>query len=148
MRSLIALALVAAQALAAAQPANAADLAPAYGPDSVRTGTFVGARVRLPLGGKRPQVRATLTAAPTLHSGSEQRIRIGQGVEIGLQGGEARFDLAGRPVARLGKGGNAPDGPRRNLSTLGAVAIGVGVLLVGVYFLAESCRKGDICGSE
>jgi hypothetical protein len=151
VKSLTILALVTAQALAAVQPAFAADLQPDPGVKGTRMGAFAGARVRVPLGSKRQAVRATLTAAPTLHSlqsSGEQRMRIGQGLELGVEGKQARFDLAGRPASRLVQGQSGPEGERRNLSTIGAVAIGVGVLLVGLYFLAESCRKGEICGSE
>jgi hypothetical protein len=151
MKPLIALALVSAQLLAAAQPVAAAELGPAYGPTGSQMGAFAGARVRLPLDGKRRELRATLTAAPALHSlqaNGEQRTRIGQGLELGFEGRETRFDLAGQPVARLAAGGEAPEGKRQGLSTIGAVAIGVGVLLLGLFLLAESCRKGEICGSE
>jgi hypothetical protein len=152
VKSLTILALVTAQALAAPQPAFAADLQPDLGvKGTTRMGAFAGARVSVPLGSKRQAVRATLTAAPTLHSlqsSGEQRMRIGQGLELGVDGKQTRFDLAGRPVAGLVQGQSGPEGERRNLSTIGAVAIGVGVLLVGLYFLAESCRKGEICGSE
>ena len=150
MKSLLALALVAAQ-VSTVSAASAAELPSAERGGERRMGGFAGARIQVPLGGKRQEVRATLTAAPTLRSveaSGEQRLRIGQGLELGVQGGQTRFDLAGQPVARLVKGGVGPDGERKNLSTLGAIAIGVGVILVGIYFLAESCRKGEICGSE
>ena len=151
MKAMLAAALIAAQTISTAGAASAAELPAVERSGEVRMGGFAGARVQLPLGGKRQQIRATLTAAPTLRSvqsSGEQRLRIGQGLELGVEGGQTRFDLAGQPVAQLAKGGAGPDGDRRNLSTLGAIAIGVGVVLIGLYFLAESCRKGEICGSE
>jgi hypothetical protein len=143
-------ALVAAQ-IAGAAPARAAEIVSAEMPRSHQTGTFVGARLRLPLDGARRAPRATIAAAPALRStqpSGDSRLHIGRGVEVGLDGNEVRFSLAGRPVTSLVRRGEAPTGPRQNVSTLGWVAIGVGVLLVATFALFESCRAGDICGSD
>ena len=84
MKMMTMAALVAAQLLAAAQPALAADLEPIA---EQRPGAFGGLRVRLPLGGERRdrQLRAGLALAPTLHSrfaSGESRLRIGEGAGI------------------------------------------------------------------
>ncbi len=151
LKSLLVAALVAAQIGASAAPARAAEIVASDPPGSHRTGTFVGARFRLPLDGERRQPRATLTAAPTLHSvqpTGERRLSIGNDVEFGVEGEELRSDLAGQPVSRLIDGGDSPGGPRSNISTVGWVAIGVGILVVATFALFESCRAGDICGSD
>jgi len=132
-------------------PARAAEIVSAEPPRSQQTGTFVGARLRLPLDGETRTPRATLTAARTLHSvqpSGEARMRIGQGLEFGVQGSELRLDLAGRPVSRLVQGGDAPGGPRSNLSTIGWVAVGAVVVAVGVFALYGLCGSGEICDVE
>ena len=151
MKTLTIAALVAAQIAAIATPAQAAEIVSAEMPRSLETGAFVGARLRLPLDGARRAPRATITAAPALRSSrpnGESRLHIDRGIEFGLDGDEVRFDLAGRPIGSLVERGEAPGGPRQNLSTLGWVAIGVGVVVVAAFALLESCRAGDICGSD
>ena len=122
-------ALVASQLLATAQPAFAAELTETR---SQQMGAFAGFRMRVPLDGRASerQVRAGLTVAPTLHSRSgdgEVRLRIGEGLELGVTGGEpVRLSLAGTPVNRLAQGPAGPDGRRMGISTIGWIAIGVG----------------------
>jgi hypothetical protein len=97
-------AFLAAQTLPFAQPAAAADLNLAQEP---RPGAFGGVRVRVPLDGhpRQRQVRAGLTIAPTLHSRSADgsvRMRIGEGLELGLRGREpVRLSIAGQDLRRL-----------------------------------------------
>ncbi|HEX8643568.1 MAG TPA: hypothetical protein VF702_06600 [Allosphingosinicella sp.] len=151
MKTLTMAALIAAQIAAVAAPAHAAEIVAAEPPHSQQAGTFVGARLRLPLDGERREPRATLTAAPTLHSvqpSGASRMRIGQGLEFGVQGRELRFDLAGQPVSRLVEGRDAPNGPRSNLSTIGWVAIGVGVVALSAFLLYGLCGSGEICDVE
>lgn len=92
MKKLMISALVAAQLLTAAQPAFAADLTDA-GATHQQMGAFGGLRVRIPLDGnaRQRQVRAGLTMAPMMQSRTvqgESRLRIGEGVEFGVRGGE------------------------------------------------------------
>ena len=136
MKKLTIAALVAAQ-LASAAPARAADLIEAAGPDSTRIGSFAGARLRISLDREpRERVRAGLTIASTaqsLRADGAARLRISDGLEFGVtdRRGPA-LSLSGQPVNRLVAGGAGPNGERRNVSTLGWVGIGVGVVLVGV----------------
>ena len=155
MKHLTIAALLGAQLAVAAQPALAADLT------ETRThhpGAFAGLRVHVPLDGntRQRQIRAGLTVAPTLHSrtaGGESRLRIGEGVELGVNGsGPVRFSLAGTPVNRLAPGGTGPDGQRLGVSTLGWIAIGVGAAVViglgaGYLWLEDAldCDPGDDC---
>ena len=136
MKKITIAALVAAQ-LASAAPAGAADLIDLAGPNATRIGSFAGARLRISLDREpRERVRAGLTVAPTAQSvraDGVSRLRIGEGVEYGLTDRRGpTLSLGGRPVSELSPGGRGPDGQRRNVSTLGWVAIGVGVVLVGV----------------
>ena len=140
-------ALVAGQLLATAQPAFAAELAETR---SQQMGAFAGFRMRVPLDGRAAdrQVRAGLTVAPTLHSltaDGEVRLRIGEGLELGVTGGEpVRLSLAGTPVNRLARGPVGPDGRRMGISTIGWIAIGVGtVVLVTVGFGYVLYRASD-----
>lgn len=144
-------ALIAAEIAATAAPAQAAEIVGAEAPRSQQFGTFVGARLRVPLDGASREPRATLTAAPTLHSFDArggQRLRIGQGLEFGVQGERLRFDLAGQPISRLAEGGPSPEGRRSNVSTVGWVAIGVGVVAVTVFTLYALCGAGEICSTD
>jgi opacity protein-like surface antigen len=151
MKRLTIAALVAAQIMAVATPARGAEIASADMPRTNHAGTFVGARLRLPLDGTRRAPRATLTAAPASRStraDGDSRLRIGEGLEFGLDGRELRFDLGGRPVSSLVQGRDAPGGPRQNVSTVAWVAIGVGVVAVGAFLLYGLCGSGEICDTE
>jgi hypothetical protein len=138
-----------AQLILAAQPAGAAGLDQI---SDVRTGTFAGARIRLALGG-RPEdrgVRAGVTFAPTLHSqtlSGQSRTRFSEGVELGFAGGRPlTLSVSGRPVSHLLPGGQEPEVERRlGVSTMGYVAIGVGVAaLVGGFILYQDLKDGSL----
>src|SRR5688500_17559667 len=133
MKTLTIIALVAAQLLATAQPALAAELSDSR---TQEMGAFGGVRLRVPLDGRAEdrQVRAGLALAPTLHTrdlrGNSQ-VRIGEGLELGLNGDDrVRLSLAGTPVSRLAQGQPGPDGRRAGISPIGWVAIGIGVAAV------------------
>ncbi len=132
MKKLMIAALLAAQV---AVPAQAADLVDTRASEGTRQGAFAGARLRVSLDAEpRERVRAGLTLAPTRHDLSgdgSARLRIGEGLEFGMTDRRAPgLSLAGRPVSEIAQGANGPDGQRRNVSTVGYVAIGVGVVLV------------------
>ena len=141
-------ALIAGQ-LVTAMPAHAAELAATEHPGSQQIGTFVGARVRVPLAGAgRERTRVALTAAPALHAlqtSGQRSVRFGQGLELGNRGNRLQLSYAGRPVSRIVAGATAPDGERRGISTLGWVAIGVGVLAVVVVSAAAICISDSDC---
>jgi hypothetical protein len=145
MKKLTMVALVAAE-LASVAPARAADLIDTAAGDSTRTGSFAGARLRVSLDGISPErVRAGLTLAPTVHNlhDGAARIRIGSGLEYGLSDRRGpELSLGGRPVRELAQAARVQDGGRQNVSTVGWVAIGVGVVLVaavgyGIWFTHE-----------
>src|SRR5688500_3382426 len=132
MKSLTMSALVAAQIMLAAQPAVAADLGDERGAASQRQGAFAGARLRIPLGGaKAEKARAGLALAPVLQgrqADGRVRTRFGEGMELRLAGGDKpRFAIGGRTLAQLAEGRAGPGGRKAGLSTIGWVAIGVGV---------------------
>ena len=148
---MLAAALVAAQIGSAAAPAFAAEIPGAEPPRSHETGAFVGARLSLPFDGERQAPRARLAAAPVFRStqpNGESRTRIGRGLEFGLEGEEVRFEIAGRAAASLVQGPAGPGSDRRNVSTVGWVAIGVGVIAVTVLSLYVLCGTGEICSTD
>ena len=109
----------------------------------VRTGTFVGARFRIPLGGRsvaRPC--ASLAVAPTLSrlsSNGEIHTSIGEGAALNL-GAKPTLTLMGiRADEALGIGPSGqPDAKTKlGVSSGGWVAIGVGTvaLVGGIAFL-------------
>jgi len=151
MKNYVLAGLVAAQMIAAAQPAAAAGLGEVA---SVQTGTFAGARIRLSLGGKHQDrnLRAGLTLAPTLRSqanSGETWMRVGEGLELSFTGKRPlTLTLAGQPVSQLLPGTGNPGDDQQGLSTGGKVAIGVGVALVaaagvGYLVLANRCTECD-----
>jgi hypothetical protein len=151
MKKLIMTALVTAQ-LTTAQPAFAATLG--GGPET-RVGVFAGAQLRLTLGGSHAEApRASLGIAPTAQSrriDGSGRTRIGEGLQLSLEPNRpVELNLAGTRLDRLGlaPNGQAPGGRRSGISPLGWAAIGVGVVAVTVVVLFESCKNGDICGTD
>jgi hypothetical protein len=153
MKSLTMLAFVAAQIGLVAQPALAADLGDRGSAGAQRQGAFAGARLRVPLDGARAgKAQAGLTVAPILQARQADgsvRTRFGEGVELRLSG-TTRPQLAfgGRTLAQLTQGRTGPDGRKLGISTIGWVAIGVGVAAVTVYALGQLCADGEICGEE
>jgi hypothetical protein len=129
MRRITTAAIVAAQIVLAAQPALGAETIEAREP---QVGAFGGVRVRLPLDGERRdrRLRAGLTLAPTLHGAAadgETRLRIGEGLEFGLEGGEPpRLRIGGQDLRRLDAQGDDDDG---GVPTWAWIAGGVVVVL-------------------
>jgi hypothetical protein len=151
MKKLMIAALVAAQ-LTAAQPAVAAAFG---GAQQTRVGVFAGAQLRLRLGGSHAEApRASLGIAPTVRNqgfDGSGRTRIGEGLQLSLAPNRPlELNLAGTRLDRLGlaPGEPAPAGRRAGISPLGWAAIGVGVAAVAVVVLFESCKNGDICGTD
>jgi hypothetical protein len=138
MKKLMIIALVAAQ-LTAAQPTIAAEL---EAPSERRMGMFGGLRVRMALGGNAgaERLRAGLAFAPTVHSrlaNGESRIRVGEGLELGLRGREPlRLSIAGQDLRRLAAQGNERE-ERRGIPTGAWIAGGIiAVTLLGVGAIA------------
>lgn len=153
MKALMLGALVSAQILLAAQPALAADLGDERGAVAARQGAFAGARIRVPLDGAGTRkTRASLAVAPIVQGrAADGRIvtRFGEGMELRLTGAaKPQLALAGRPLSQIAQGRTGPDGRKAGISTLGWVAIGVGVAAIAVFALFESCKSGDICGDD
>lgn len=147
------IAALAAGQIAVAQPAMAAG----FGDDRVtvssRQGAFAGARVRIPLdGSKARKAQAGLTLAPMLQGRGADgsiRTRFGEGMELRLTGdSRPQFAFAGRSLAQLREGRTGPDGRRMRVSTLGWVAIGVGVAAIIVVAAGVTCQETNCLGSE
>jgi len=150
MRFFAAGALVAAQLLAAAQPAIAAELDRG---EQTRMGVFGGLQVRMPIGGARSESpRVGLAIAPTVRSerlDGTSRSRIGEGLQLGLGASRrAELSLAGTRIDRLGIApqGHTPDGRRAGVSTLGWIGIGVGVAAIaGAAIFYAMLTDDDRC---
>jgi hypothetical protein len=146
MKHLTVAAFVGAQILPVATPALAAEFA---APQETRAGAFGGVRIRLPLDGdaRQRQLRAGLTLAPALHSRAldgESRLRIGEGLELGLRGREPlRLTLSGQDVRRLGaQQGETDDDDDGGVPTW-ALITGAVVLSLGVAFLVFTDAMND-----
>ncbi|HEX8192721.1 MAG TPA: hypothetical protein VF552_07445 [Allosphingosinicella sp.] len=149
MKKVMIAALLAAQL---AVPAQAADLVDTRTSENMRSGGFAGARVRVSLDAEpRERVRAALTLAPTRHDvrgDGSARVRFGEGLEFGMTDRRgASVSFAGTPVRDL-VSPVAPDGQRRNISTVGWVAIGAGVVAATVFTLYALCGDGEICSTD
>lgn len=111
----------------------------------IRTGAFVGARLKLSLGDRHDaKPHAQLALAPSRSSISSAgfiRTRIGEGAAFDLQpGSKPSLMIAGlRADSALGlrSQGQAHPGRKLGVSSGGWVAIGVGVVVLagGLYFL-------------
>ena len=148
MKRLMIMALLGAQLMTVAQPAFAAELTENR---TQQMGAFAGLRLRVPLDGnvQHRQVRAGLAVAPMMHSramNGETRLRIGEGVELGITGREpVRLSLAGTPVNRLAQGATGPDGRRMGISTIGWIAIGIGAAAIIIVGAAALCASDHDC---
>jgi len=145
-KSLIAT-LIAGQVLTTAAPAFAQNYAPVR---ETETGVFSGVRLRVPFGGPaREPVRAGLAFAPTIRTDFQDgrvRSRVGEGLEFGIAGRQPmQLSLAGTPVSRLAQGRAGPDGPRAGISTIGWIAIGVGVSLAILVAATAICASDSDC---
>ena len=148
MKKLMIAGLVAAQLTATAQPAAAAELETNL---DQRLGVFGGLRVRLPLDGNardRP-LRAGLTVAPTLRTlagSGESRLRIGEGLELGVRGREpVRLSLAGQDLRRLAaQQGDGAEGDDDGIPTGAWIAGGIVlVAIAGVAFAAITLENAS-----
>ena len=131
--------------------------APMNGPGPVAMGGFVGARLRIPLGGTKSdegrKLRASLTVAPMQRSDGAglkgPAWRIGEGLEFGFAGGERspQVSLAGQRLtpARYVPGRSTPAKGRSNMSDAGTVAVVVGglALLAGIGLLVALDASDD-----
>lgn len=127
------------------------------GAGPVATGGFVGARLRIPLGGTKSdearKLRASLTVAPMQRSDGAglkgPAWRIGEGLEFGFSGDERspHVSLAGQRLtpAPYAPGRSTPTKRRSNMSDAGTVAVVVGglALLAGVGLLVALDASDD-----
>jgi len=144
-------------AAALAVPAQAAGWDPGA---ETRYGAFIGARVQLPLGGKRAAApRAELALAPTHSRVSSTGLidtRIGQGIAL-------HFPAKGKPALTIGGvrsdrllriNSSRTVDPKQKLGVSKGVWIGVGVaaaaVVVGAVLLNDYCdhKIADVCGDK
>ena len=138
-------------------PTHAANFQAGVGGE-VRTGAFVGARLRIPLGadtGGKPQT-ALMVAMTQTH---RQRIggtvtRIGEGAALDFAGSKPVLRVAGIPAdvaLGLRRQGRIGDGNRLGMSTGVWIGIGAAVALAGVLVITQLTCVGkdkDYCGSD
>ena len=139
MRNWLGAVVIVAHVAVCAAPAHAADLLEEARQRETHTGAFAGARLRVSLGGVRESTRAGMVVAPSVHviANGASRLRIGEGLEYGVSDRRpAGISLAGRRITDISGVQRQPEGQRRNVSTLGWVAIGAGVVVVaGAVFM-------------
>ena len=152
IRSIVMAGLV--TALASAQPASAAELGDDRSAVAARQGAFAGARFRVALDGTSARkAQAGLTLAPVLQgrqADGRMVTRFGEGMELRLSGGASKAQLAfgGRTLAQLAEGRQGPTGRKAGVSTLGWIAIGVGVAAIIVVAAGVTCQETNCLGSE
>lgn len=136
MKILVCAALVAAQSVAAVQPAFAADIPHEA---TAATGTFGGVRLRVPFGGNEAEraPRLGLAVAPTVHNMNDRgevRMRIGEGLEFGFSQNRPApaLSLAGRRLGdyRLGAAQDDDQSEHRDHTTRDVLLIVGGVVVL------------------
>lgn len=128
------------------------------GPDDIRPGAFVGARLNLSLGGRgAAKPRAQLAFAPTqsrISGDGMVRTRIGEGLALNLTGQrKPMLTLGGvRADSALGlqRNGSVKIDQKTGISTGGWIAIGVGTAVVvglGAFYVwlkeADECHESE-----
>jgi hypothetical protein len=148
MNSFTGAALAAAALSLVAQPVAAAEL-PREAGAQVERGTFVGARFRVPLGQSVEKPHAGLALTATQRTPGRAELRFAKGLELGFAGDDRlRLSLHGQSVSRLVAGGEGPAGRKLGVSTVGWVAIGVGVVVLAVGGVYVLCGTGAICNTD
>jgi hypothetical protein len=152
MKKLLVAALVSGQIPGTAAPAFAQHYAPVRETDA---GAFGGVRVRIPFGGSaREPARAGIAFAPTTRTDYQDgriRTRFGEGLEFGYRTGRPlALSVAGRDLSsfRLNAAQGEQEQQRRRRggpSTLGWIAIGVGVSLVIFVSAVAICASDSDC---
>ena len=153
MKSLTAAALAAAAVSIVVQPVAAAGL-PREAAIQTERGTFAGARLRVPFGGREAgKARASLSFTAVnrtrLGSGAEQ-LRFAEGVELGLRSGEpVELRLGGATLAQR-LSAIPEDEARRKQDKTGKVILKgvaivaiVGVAVIGGLYLAYQVACDD-----
>lgn len=152
MRILIGAALVAAQTVVIAQPAFAAEMQQEA---QIRTGAFGGLSLRVPFGGTPSErgARIGLALSPTMHSLNERgeaRMRIGQGIEIGLREGrdQPQLSLAGMTLAdhrlRAAQDGEEEEGnTTRDVLLVGAGLITLAAVAGAIWFVNAAYENSE-----
>lgn len=151
MRTIILAMVMAVTGVAPAQ-ARMISAPPPSGAEPVSMGGFVGARVRISLGGSRSEeqtLRAGLTIAPIQYRGGGDlqgfRSRIGEGLEFGFRGKDPapQLSVAGQPLKAMEQRSNLSGGGTTTLVIVGlALAVGVG-LAVALGDSKDDCTGGE-----
>ena len=137
-------ALTAAQLPVAVPPARAAEL-PREDFATQQHGTFAGARVRLPFGGRENgKIRAGLSVTSmqrTDFADGASRTRFGEGVELGLSEGEApALRIGGSPLSPVKAVADENEEKRSSTGdkvlTGAAIVLAVGAVAVGALLVA------------
>jgi hypothetical protein len=125
-------AFAAAQIACAAQPAFAAELPGDRAAEPTMVASFVGARVRVPLGASREKAHAGLALTSTMRSGETGPLRFAKGAELGFTAGDSKpaLSIAGRPLSQLAPGRAGPDGRKQGFSTTGWIVIGASAVII------------------
>lgn len=125
----------------------------------LRTGAFLGARIRLAVGSrkKEPRLKAGLSFA-AMQSGQSMRggslVRFGEGFEFGITDSDRQphMSIAGQSLSprRLGAEEGADGGKKKGLSTPAIVGIAIGgaALLAVAAFVAICSEDSGECGSD
>ena len=152
MKILVCAALVAAQTVAAVQPAFAADI---QHESTAATGTFGGVRLRIPFGGSAAEraPRFGLALAPTVHNMNdrgEMRMRIGEGFEFGFSQGrpDPSLSIAGRRLSAAQDNQNGDeDDDDGGIDTGEAILIAGGVIVLvagaGLLWLVNEINESS-----
>ena len=145
MKKLLVATVLSAAVIFAASPVVAADIEAGRTAGPAVFGAFAGARLRVPLGGsERPKAGLAFTHLRLDASGAT---RFSKGVELGFVGDkQLQLSIAGQRLDRLGvqPGGRGPEGQKLGVSTVGWVAIGVGVaVVVGAALFVDAVRDAS-----
>jgi hypothetical protein len=153
MRHLFAIAAAAALVGAPVQAAESQ-----AGAGEVRSGAFVGARLRLRLGGSvaaKPEAALALAGTQSYRSTSGRTVNLmSEGVALDLAGRKPALTLGGVPVhaaLRLHQQGDVALGPKLGISTGGWIAIGAVLAVATVVAITQFTCVGEDeehCGSQ
>lgn len=127
----------------------------AASPVERQAGAFAGARLRVALGAdvSTPKAQFGIAFAPMLRTQAADgrtQVQLGEGASLGFNArGSTQFLLGGRPIAGLASQRTAIDTKRAaGVSTLGYIAIGIGVAAVLVVAAGVACQETNCLNSD